>query len=387
MFGKNKPKENKQPEFTGSVQAMPEAFYGGKNPVVYDQKVAPQGKKTTSARPSVSPATGTSPAKGARAIPHQNSHKKLVIILGSIAFVLIVGGISWYYVRDARPAAPEQPTAPIVTPRRPIDINVVTAPTSTREIVTPTTTAVVEEPPEPPSLARAPIEFPKVQLIDATDIDADSLTDAEEEIFQTDSGEWDTDGDGYFDGQEVTNLYNPSGDAPKRIIDSGLVGEYVHPIFKYRFYYPSEWELDAVQADQNHILVTAATGDFLEVIAVEKEKTQSFTAWFAEHASSQRFLDVSSFTNRFQEDGYRRKDFLVSYFPTETHVYVLLYQPSDSQPSVTYRQVAKMMAESFRPQKSAVVLPDQVDIPKPLAEGEDQPSDGVSTTSASGTTF
>lgn len=45
-----------------------------------------------------------------------------------------------------------------------------------------------------------------------SDTDGDSLTDKEEiEVYKTDPTKVDTDGDGYWDGFEVINGYNPTG--------------------------------------------------------------------------------------------------------------------------------------------------------------------------------
>ncbi|MEK7498366.1 MAG: hypothetical protein AAB611_00715, partial [Patescibacteria group bacterium] len=49
----------------------------------------------------------------------------------------------------------------------------------------------------------------KLPLIDK---DKDGLLDAQEVYYGTDSNNSDTDGDGYKDGDEVKNGYNPNGD-------------------------------------------------------------------------------------------------------------------------------------------------------------------------------
>jgi len=47
-------------------------------------------------------------------------------------------------------------------------------------------------------------------LLPALDTDNDLLTDTEEELWATDLSEQDTDNDGYLDGEEILNFYDPN---------------------------------------------------------------------------------------------------------------------------------------------------------------------------------
>ncbi len=353
MFGRKK--ENNipaKPEITANLQLMPDAFYGGKDPIVHYQS---NGQK------NIKP-----PARGSLL-----KNKKLFFIAGGILFVACIVGISWYYfsqanqaVKIAQPVAKEENPLPEIPEEKIPEESPQAAATATEEISTSTEITA-------PSLAERPLEFPQVFLTNSADIDSDSLTDAEEEIFGTDSGTWDTDGDGYYDGQEVYNLYNPKGTAPMRIIDSGIVQEYVNPTLQYRLYYPVEWQIGSVDIENNQVLFSSASGDFIEVNVFEKEAGEIFQDWFARKAGGQNYLDLEEFTNRFKEIGLKRNDDLTAYFSAKggpasggesDKVYVFIYHPGATG-FIAYRHVMQLMLQSFRPSKTSIEIPDQVVLP------------------------
>lgn len=343
------------------MTVMPQDFFGGKDPVVHYQKVSPPSGVVSRAAPGGPAALpGTKPRA-----PHASffaAHKGLAITLISIVSVAVVAAISWYYISEARraglrtvaPPPQETPEAPLPPP--PSD----TVPTTTAAIATSTP---IETPIEtPPSLGDLPLQFPRTVFADTSDLDGDALTDMEEEVFGTDSGIYDSDGDGYYDGQEVVNLYNPRGVAPIKIIDSGLVLEYSNPTWQYRVYYPVGWEVGAVDANAHQVLVSSVNGDYIEIQAVQTRPSESFDAWFGRMAIGEDFSALVSFTNRFQEEGYRRRDGLVAYYPMDGVVYVVLYHPKSG--SVTpFRHIMDMVTQSFRPSRFAPEIPDQEPLP------------------------
>jgi hypothetical protein len=377
LFGKKDKKKNpdqqaqEQPDF--QISTMPDAFYGGKNPVVYQQQ-------SQSAAPSVSVQKKadtlekkTQKTQISARVPKESILKnKIFIVSIGILFVSAVAGIIWYYISQANQTIPragqttEQPTGgslveiPIGGVEETIGVIQPETPTTSVDIATTTPENVV--PTTTPSLADQPIEFPSTFLVDSPDLDNDGLTDREEELFGTDTGNADTDGDGYTDGLEVLNLYNPRGVAPIRLVDSGFVREYVHPLLGYRLYYPSEWEVGTVDPEGRQVLISTATGDFIEFRAIDKNQNESFVTWFGRNASGQQFADLDSFTNRFKEDGYIREDGLVAYFVMDRVVYVVVYHPGVTG-TIPYRHVAEVVAQSFRPDQTFTELSQQGDLP------------------------
>lgn len=451
MFGKKKKQQQQPPaeKISAQVTAIPQEFYGGANPVVYPKANAQQptekkkhaSKKVEAPEAAAEPSkrhmamaledarkaidavsqkpmtpvekTKSIPEKGkklpkqAAAAPrppkpaNQHGTRKPLIIGAVVVLLLAVAGGSWYFVtRDtgdttqvATPT-PIPPPAPLPEPDPP----------PPPEPIIPTTTPPVE--PEPvvptttPGLRETPLQFPRVLLADASDLDGDSLTDEEEQLFGTDVGIWDSDEDGYYDGQEVMNLYNPNGFAPVRLIDSGFVRDYAHQQWQYRVYYPVTWDVAPVDPEERQVLFSAITGDFIEVRVMDRRPGEPFADWFGREATDQLYTDLQPFENRFQEQGMRRSDDLVAYFTTDTHVFIVIYNPGVTG-AIPYRHVMQMMYQSFRPGRNIVPLPAQRPIPvvdltspttSPMAAPNTttpdfSPTSTPTTTETTGTTF
>ncbi len=189
--------------------------------------------------------------------------------------------------------------------------------------------------------------YPEVLLINTSDLDNDELTDVEEELFLTDSGNWDTDNDNYYDGLEVYNLYNPKGLAPRRLIESNLVKEYNNPVFNYYFYYPKDWQIGELN-NYKRILVSSIDGDYIEIITSPYDK-KSFNEWFMSNVINQYINDYNDFTNKFNYKFKLRKDKLVAFLFSENknQVYIFIYQPKEAGP-IKYRHIMQMLVQSFR---------------------------------------
>ncbi|PLX26443.1 hypothetical protein C0581_04530 [Candidatus Parcubacteria bacterium] len=354
FWRKNKKKTKEKKELSVKIQTIPDVFYGGKDPEIYHTRDLGESVKKDEKK--------VLPKKKAPQKKTQTKSKKKIIIISSVSFVVVVGAISWYYIAQYNSAKRQLENPPEETPvveEIPTVPDVVEIPevvTSTTEVVTST-----EEIPEivtsSPALESVFLEFPPLLLLDTTDLDGDGLTDIEEELFDTDSGTWDSDSDGYFDGQEIFNLYNPRGFAPVKLIDSGLVQEYINPL-GYRVYYPLAWQTGDVDPKERQVLFSAISGDYVEIRAVEKKPRQTFVQWFGQNAEGQFFNDLKGFTNRFEQEGWYRRDSLVAYFEGDNYVYVILYHPKDRAP-VAYRHVVQMMYQGFRVQKTNIELPDQ----------------------------
>lgn len=355
-------KEQKPEKLSASIKVIPEEFYGAKDPVVHYRGVVAKGAPPAVSLPKENAGQATH-GISRLAVPHWLKSKKAKIILAAVLFVLVVSGISWYYVNQAMQARKlKESIVPVATQEPAEEIEDAT---SVEEAVVPVLPplqqdGMAEE--TAPTSTEPTLEFPNVQLLDSADLDSDSLTDVEEEMFGTDPGKWDTDGDGYYDGQEIFNLYNPQGIAPMKIIDSGLVKEYVNPAWQYRLYYPAQWALGTVEAEANHVLFSALSGDFVEIVAEKMNAGEVFADWFARKAIGQQFSDLQEFTNRFKESGWKRSDDLAVYFVSGDNVFVLLYHPGGMD-TIPYRHVMQVVAQSFRPVKTSVTIPEQQIVP------------------------
>lgn len=358
MFGKKKPqiKTNVSADFN----IIPAEFYGTHDPVVHYNG---SSKKVERSRLT----------NGKVSLLEILKNKKVLIIIGGVVLLIAIGGIIWYYLVDAGIISKkEEIIVPKVEEKIVEESPIVEVPPVVTEIVSTTEEVVVTTTEEVPQLSNQEMEidFPRIILTNSVDLDNDGLTDLEEEIFDTDSGTSDTDRDGYYDGQEVNNLYNPKGVAPVRLIDSGLITEYTNPIWQYRIYYPATWQIGEVDKEYNQVIFSAVTGDYIEVLVFQKNDGEKFVDWFARKGINQKITDLQNFQNRFQENGQRRQDNLVNYFERDNNVYVIIYHPASENGFVSFRHVVQMSVQSFRPKKTQVSLPEQTVLPPSLTEKE-----------------
>ncbi len=372
MFDKkqHKPEAPSLPEV--NVQAMPDAFYGGKDPVIYHNKpgVLEKPKAPTKKIPEkkeLAPApVDPHAATKARPMPvHLQSPKKKLLIGGGILLISVLGIVGYYLWQagilfspdtiEKTPVVKDIPVkviAPVENITEPVDFPpVVPVPTTTPES-------------DINVNARALLQFPGLLLAKATDLDGDGLTDIEEEVFTTDSGSQDSDSDGYVDGVEVSNLYSPKNGAPTKLIDSGLAREYSNPTWKYRLYYPVQWQLDSVDSFGNDVLINAASGDYIMISAYTLKLGQTFESWFVKEAKGQSIQSYEQQQNRFKVPVYVRNDGRVAFVVDQSRVYVILYQQGISSTYV-YPTVMRMVWQSFRPADSSEQLPEQVPVPVP----------------------
>lgn len=375
MFFWNRDKIKKAELPLDNIQSIPEEFYGAKDPVVHYGKPASAisgfGEAKHVARKTVvNGAAVNRPSMSAAAVSKLGflRNKKMIYILTGVVFLLVVGLISWYYLSPVL-NKPAPPTIITPEPKPEVEQPVVEIPPEEVVLEEEVATSTQEEVETPISLVGQTLQFPTILLANSSDIDSDSMTDLEEEVFGTDSGTWDTDGDGYYDGQELYNLYNPAGIAPMKIIDSGLAKEYVNPIWQYRVYYPAQWQVGEVDNEKKAVLFSAITGDYVEVFVSSKDASETFEDWFARAAIGQSYADLQPFTNRFQESGWKRNDDLVAYFVIDQSVFVLVYNPGVTG-SVPFRHVMQTMAQSFRPSKTLVVVPEQTILPPASTSSE-----------------
>ncbi|MBP9802285.1 hypothetical protein KBC40_01700 [Patescibacteria group bacterium] len=135
---------------------------------------------------------------------------------------------------------------------------------------------------------------PPPPLTNNIDADQDSLTREEEALFGSNINDSDTDNDGYTDGMEVLNLYNPvvSGAA---LANSGLVTIFTDNLSKYRFLYPTSWVTDNT-ASLVSVLPDSELGDNFTVKVSPNSKASTLTAWAADGSSHPVLNSPSSLT-------------------------------------------------------------------------------------------
>ena len=351
MFFKRASKTAAPKPALGSVQTIPEIFYGGSDP---EAELHGAGVNKI-----VKPSSVTSSSGGKDESGVSQSKTKLIATAMIVIFVLVSGGAAWGYWKylggGSGPVIAEvkteQKTAEELVVTQTASENITTSTELITENIIPTTTAAI--PTSTKSLGvnfaitELAADFPTINQMNAVDFDSDTLTDAEEELFGADQSIFDTDKDGYSDGQELLNLYNPKGTDPVRLAESGLVREFTHPKDTYRWYYPISWQAGSVDAASNTMLFTAANGDYVEARIFTKNSSEDFTAWFGRVAKDQQITDLQIVSNSFKTTYYKRKDNLVMYVDFPGQVLAIIYHPLVNAP-INYRTTLQMMMESLR---------------------------------------
>lgn len=353
MFG-GKKLDNQKPGEDYQVESIPPEFYAGANPVI---KFRPVEKEVggASGTQAVTPAEKKDLDKKTAAGGVSDKHPanlftsgKAVVVASVVLFVVFIIGAGVYYWLQLRKAnlnqailpAPQTGTTEMVAEELVQPEPVVEAvPTST----------VTEEPQVSPniSLDNVPIEFPSRLMGDSPDLDEDDISDMAEDLFATDIGSADSDGDKYPDGVEVYNLYNPAGTSPQRLLESGTVKEFVNPVYGYKLYYPANWAVGAVDINYKDVLLSTITGENIEVRVFDLPSSADLSVWMSQNAPTERVEDLVDFSTAFKEGGKSRNDFLVYYFRDNARVYVIAYHGGEAG-VVNYRMVIKMMARSFQ---------------------------------------
>jgi hypothetical protein len=136
-------------------------------------------------------------------------------------------------------------------------------------------------------------EVPTKPIVRAPDSDHDNLSDAEEAIFETDVFREDTDGDGYSDGQEVANLYNPKDAVAESTIEATTaVARYANARFGYSLLYPRLWSIDAADPEGRTIRFRSETGEHIDVTVFENTAKQTAREWYEDRFPRDATIDT-----------------------------------------------------------------------------------------------
>lgn len=185
-------------------------------------------------------------------------------------------------------------------------------------------------------------------VLSSLDSDLDGLTDVEESFYLTDKDEFDSDNDSYSDKQELINLYNPSGIAPVRLIESGNVDEYTNPTFDYYIYYPKNWVVKPLDQTNREVIFTSTTGEFIEVLIEDNISKLSLEEWFKNQYTEEelkRTQIVSTKDNKLA--GIRSADRRRAYFAQDQYIYIIIHN-FGTKTEVDYSVTYEMMIKSFR---------------------------------------
>ncbi len=181
------------------------------------------------------------------------------------------------------------------------------------------------------------------------DSDSDLLTDLEEGLWGTNPLESDSDGDGYNDGVEIINLYNPTvaGSGTGKLLDSNLIKTYTNTKFGYSVYYPSSWQVQDLNEAGEEMMFKSATGEFVEVI-VQKNQGGFLLAkdWYLNQNQAVKESDLEEILIG-NWSGVKSPDKLNVYLVNNNYIYTLTMNIGLKQ-ELNYQTTYEMMLKSFR---------------------------------------
>lgn len=357
MFGKKSATQIKKSDIDTTIKTIPVDFYAGANPVVEFKsvkkvvEVAEEEKLTNQEKQEFHKKT----AHGLDRIWHPANlftSRKFLLITGVSLFVLFIGVASLYYWYQAKSSSrPKVAVSQTETTKQSVANQTDSTVTTTSSVDAATSSASQTA---TSTLGSSQLQFPSILTGYGVDFDGDKLSDKEEEIFGTELAVVDTDKDDYSDGHEVYYLYNPAGQEPKRLIDSGKVKDFTNPVYKYKLYYPAGWTYGSVDSNYQDVLFTALNGESVEVKLFDFVGQSDFVSWFAQMINDEKYGLLQDFTSVFAEKAKMRNDKLVYYFTDDKYVYVIVYQVGAGNVA-NYQAVIEMMARSFRSSNNTFV--------------------------------
>lgn len=275
------------------------------------------------------------------------SNKAIFFIAIGVLFVLVVGGSAWYFIQSARQLVVEE------------------APSASIEIAKPSVSGVPSEVPLPPGgvpaveeVPAAPIEttlttpvapsetLPEVVPDLSQDVDTDGLTAAEEQLLSTNPNQPDTDADGYLDGHEAVNLYNPAGIAPQKLEDAGLASRYVSANFGYEILYPAKWQKEEVDVTGREARFKGEGTELISVTAADNPGQVPLNEWYKKEVPTGEISALKQITSKSSVSGLLSPDGMVAYFAHQKHVYILTYHLGEAT-AKSFSRVFEMMVNSF----------------------------------------
>lgn len=120
-----------------------------------------------------------------------------------------------------------------------------------------------------------------IQIIpSAPDRDGDTLTDIEEGLYKTKTAIADTDKDGFWDGQEIANLYDPLKKSAGNLRASGLVKIYNNETYKYSVLYPASWKVVPLGGSDQEVTFVSDNKEFIEIAIMDNSEAMTATEWY-----------------------------------------------------------------------------------------------------------
>lgn len=304
------------------IHVMPEEFRFGKTPMT--APVKPPAPVVVSPVAPPTPPPAPKPPVPASGLPAKKRRLPPVVLFGGgfFLFIALGAGIILWTLREPTPVVPVVPTNQVTT--------------NTTNTSKPEPVVVPVEP--------APVE--DVSPTGGADADSDGLTDIEEILFGSNSRNPDSDSDTYLDGNEVYHLYNPRGDAPGLLIDTGFARLFRTEGLDFQVTYPSRWIVQLLSAPQEGVVFKVPTGEFVQVSKEQKDPALDIASWYLTQDPTAEASQITPLTTRNGYSGVLSPDSMTAYLNNDDAVYVISYHLG-SVKAINFLTTYQMMVNSF----------------------------------------
>lgn len=196
---------------------------------------------------------------------------------------------------------------------------------------------VPQAPPPPP-------ESPKLPPA-GLDSDSDGLTDLEERLFGTDNRNPDSESDGFLDGNEVYNLYNPTGQAPGKLEDSSIVKK-LEGTIGWNMLIPAGWTTQEAAADGARISIVTGNGETFKLAVNDNPNRQTVLEWYLANNPAAQRDQILKYRSKRGYEGIIGADQLTTYIPWGDKIFTFTYD-LDGQSFINFRTTYYMMLNSL----------------------------------------
>lgn len=177
------------------------------------------------------------------------------------------------------------------------------------------------------------------------DTDSDGLTDLEEGIFKSDVRNPDADTDGFLDGNEVFNLYNPNGRAPAKLQGSGMV-KLITGSIGWSMLIPNDWMIESAGGDGSTGVVRSGHGESFKIAVLSNDNKLPVLDWFMAQNPDADKTRIMMFKSKGGYEGIIGPDLLTTYIPWGNKIFTYTYD-MEKQPFINYRTVYSLMLNSL----------------------------------------
>jgi hypothetical protein len=304
------------------------------------------GEKTTSAVRGgvVSPSAAPIAAPAGK----KSGGKTILIVLVIVILLGVSGYLLYASMLPAAPAATPALQQPAVTaPTVPVEepkietpvVPAVTEPAATTPVGTPATAETTFDPTK--------IRKAELSLVSAVDTDKDGLTNIEEDLFTTDLNLFDTDGDGYKDGAEVSGLFSPLDKGNVLLSAKPMVKEYANEKQNYKILIPKDWLINSVDAaTDKDVLFTSSRNEFINVLVDDLKPDQTIDDWYLEKVPTLSKSEIRHFTTLGKIPVIESPDGFTVYFAKDNLVYIINYNIGLKE-AADYPTVFQVVVNSF----------------------------------------